>query len=59
MAKHRILTGSLSDRINRIADGSIHSVVTSPPYFSQRLYGDDSKELGNEPTAGDYAKNIA
>lgn len=32
-----------------LADGSVHCVVTSPPYFNLRTYGVDA-EIGLEPT---------
>jgi DNA modification methylase len=32
----------------------IDCVVTSPPYFKQRKYGDDGKELGQEAGVGEF-----
>jgi len=37
----------------------IHCVVTSPPYFNKREYGDSSSELGRESNVLDYVKNLA
>ena len=34
-------------------------VVTSPPYFGQRSYGDDPREMGNEATVKDYVETLA
>jgi site-specific DNA-methyltransferase (adenine-specific) len=35
-----------------------HSVVTSPPYFQKRKYGDSNKEMGNERSAEEYLQNL-
>lgn len=45
----------------RIADGSIQSIVTSPPYFGHRKYtGDDASELeiGRESSVDEYVNSL-
>jgi len=37
----------------------IHCVVTSPPYFNKREYGDSDSEIGNEKQLQDYVSNLA
>jgi site-specific DNA-methyltransferase (adenine-specific) len=39
--------------LKTVPDESFNSIVTSPPYFGQRDYGDDS-QIGLEETAQDY-----
>jgi DNA modification methylase len=36
----------------------VHSVVTSPPYFQQRQYGDSSEEIGKESTISEYCEHL-
>ncbi len=42
----QILAGSVSDHSASLPP--VHCVVTSPPYFRKRIYGDDAKEIGGE-----------
>lgn len=38
-----------------LADGVVHVIVTSPPYYGLRAYdGNDSAEIGREQTPADY-----
>jgi DNA modification methylase len=41
-----------------LADGSVHCVVTSPPYWGLRDYGLGSDGIGLEPTPEAYIANI-
>lgn len=41
-----------------LPDGSVHSIVTSPPYFGLRSYGDDPAEIGRG-TVDDYLRDMA
>ena len=48
-------TGDVMTRIQEIPAGTVHCVVTSPPYFALRSYlpkghADKGKEIGSEPT---------
>lgn len=36
----------------------VHCVVTSPPYFNLRQYGDSSEEIGNEKSLEEYCDNL-
>ena len=40
----RILTGDARDVLKTLPDNSIDCVVTSPPYFGLRDYGNDSQD---------------
>ena len=41
-----------------LADGSVHCVVTSPPYWGLRAYGGDPGMIGLEPTFDDHLANL-
>jgi DNA modification methylase len=53
----RILIGDVLERIAEIADGSVHCVVTSPPYWGLRDYGTDG-QLGLEATPEEHVKRM-
>ena len=41
-----------------LPDGSVHCVVTSPPYWGLRDYGIDATGIGLEPTLSEWLVNI-
>ena len=41
-----------------LADGSVHCVVTSPPYWGLRKYGGDPGMIGLEPTFDEHLANL-
>ena len=41
-----------------LADKTVASIVTSPPYFAMRNYGNGEAELGLEKDREDYIKNL-
>ena len=43
---HSILVGDSQD-LSAIRDGSMHLVVTSPPYWNLKEYNDHSEQLGH------------
>ena len=52
-----LINGNALDVVKTLDDNSIQSVVTSPPYWGLRDYG-DSQQFGCEPTVEDYAANL-
>ena len=42
-----------------LAAASVHSILTSPPYWSARDYGGPRGQLGYEATVGDYVAALA
>ena len=58
----QIYTKSAVDMSDELDDESIDHMVTSPPYYSQRVFtsnGDDgTKELGQEDKLSDYIDNL-
>jgi DNA modification methylase len=53
-----ILTGSCLDILPQIESNSLDLVITSPPYFQQRDYGNGVYGIGNENAEADYLQNI-
>ena len=54
----RILIGDVREQLKTLPDGSVHCVVTSPPYWGLRCYGVDG-QLGMEPTLGEHVETMA
>lgn len=44
---YRILQGDVMDRLKQLPNGSVHCVITSPPYWSLRDYGTAKWEDGD------------
>ncbi len=55
--KPLLLHGDAVEVVKTLDDNSIQTVVTSPPYWALRDYGDDN-QFGAEPTVEDYAANL-
>jgi len=53
-----IHTGDCLEVMADLPAESVHSVMTSPPYWNLRDYGHDD-QLGLEPDSDDYVQNIA
>ncbi|MDW9726327.1 site-specific DNA-methyltransferase [Sinorhizobium meliloti] len=53
----QILNGDCRDILKTLPDASVHSVVTSPPYFGLRDYGHDG-QIGLEPTPADFVSEM-
>ena len=57
MVKPELLQGNAVDVVKTLEDNSIQCVVTSPPYWALRDYGDD-EQFGCEPSVEEYAANF-
>ena len=55
---YRIIRGDCREMLPKIAAGSVQCVVTSPPYFNCRTYGDDEHEVGREKTPWLFVKEM-
>lgn len=53
----RVLVGDCRERLAEIEPGTVHTVVTSPPYWGLRDYGDPG-QLGNEATPAEYVAHM-
>lgn len=49
--------GNVDDVLRDLPDGSVHCVVTSPPYWGLRDYG-EAEQIGMEPTPQEYVARI-
>ena len=49
----KILIGDCRELLRQMADGSVQTCVTSPPYFGLRDYGQD-RQIGLEPTPDEF-----
>ena len=52
-----ILTGDVLEQLKSLPDESVNCVVTSPPYWGLRDYGQEG-QLGLEPTPGEYVSKM-
>lgn len=57
-AQSRIIKGSCLDEIPKLEKASVQCVVTSPPYFQMRTYGESEKEIGRENSPWEYIQSI-
>ncbi|MDD9821796.1 MAG: DNA methyltransferase, partial [Gammaproteobacteria bacterium] len=54
--RHQIVIGD-ARRMRRVADESVHLVVTSPPYWQLKDYG-DKNQIGFNDSYDDYINNL-
>jgi len=62
MISCQILQGNCYDVVSRLLPTSIGKyrvIITSPPYYGQRHYGQASNEIGHEKDAETYIKRLA
>ena len=55
-----VYCGEALETIRRLKAGGTQfdNVITSPPYFNQRKYGDDPREMGQEKTVGSFITSM-
>ncbi|TAF10575.1 MAG: site-specific DNA-methyltransferase [Nostocales cyanobacterium] len=56
--KNKIILGDNLSILKQIENDTFDLIITSPPYFQQRNYGNGDLEIGNEATEAEYLKNI-
>jgi site-specific DNA-methyltransferase (adenine-specific) len=56
--RNTILSGDAGRVLAGLAPESVDTVVTSPPYFGLRLYGQESAQLGLEPDVHEYVEGL-
>ena len=54
----QIMVGDALSQLAKLPDGSVHCVVTSPPYWGLRAYEGDPGMIGLEPTFDDHLDNL-
>jgi DNA modification methylase len=57
MTTATILLGDVRDRLREIPDKTIHTCITSPPYYGLRDYGEDT-QIGLEHTLERYVETL-
>ncbi|WP_137137339.1 DNA-methyltransferase [Pseudomonas asiatica] len=55
--QHRILVGDCIEMMRTLPDQSVHTCITSPPYFGLRDYGVDG-QIGLEPTPDEFVQAL-
>src|SRR5689334_3189138 len=55
---NQIILGDALTELKKLPDSVIDVCVTSPPYWNQRWYGEDSNVIGNESTVSEYVDNL-
>lgn len=53
-----LLCGEALAELKKLPDQSVHCIVTSPPYYNQKVYA-GIPGLGNELTVAEYIANLA
>lgn len=56
---NKILCGDSLELIKILPDESVNLIITSPPYFQQREYTKDDKEIGNEKDVSEYIDKLS
>lgn len=56
-SRYELHCGNAHEMLQQLASASVHTCVTSPPYWNQRKYAGESV-LGNEATAEQYVENM-
>lgn len=57
MSTWEILEGDCREVLRGLPEGSVHTCVTSPPYFGLRNYGHDD-QIGLEPTPDEFTEAL-
>ena len=52
-----IISGNALDKLKEIPEQSIHTCITSPPYFNLRNYG-HKDQLGLESSSEEFIQNL-
>lgn len=58
MELSNVVCGDCLELLKEMPDNSVDMILTSPPYWSLRKYGDSSKELGQEKTFQEYIAKL-
>ena len=55
---NKIIQGDSLQILKGMKSNSVDLVITSPPYFQQRDYGNGNSGIGNEETEKQYLENL-
>jgi site-specific DNA-methyltransferase (adenine-specific) len=56
--KNTVIIGDNLQILKQFEDECVDLIITSPPYFQQRDYGNGQFGIGNETTENDYLQNL-
>ncbi len=56
--KNKIISGESLSVLKNVKNGTFDLVITSPPYFQQRDYGNGNSGIGNEKIEEEYLENL-
>jgi len=56
--RNQIILGNNLSILKQIENDTFDLIITSPPYFQQRDYGNGNLGIGNETTEAEYLENI-
>jgi len=56
--KDKVILGDSLEVLKDLASNTVDLVITSPPYFQQRDYGNGKLGIGNEQTQEEYLENL-
>jgi site-specific DNA-methyltransferase (adenine-specific) len=55
---YKIIQGDCREALKQIDADSVHTCVTSPPYFGHRDYGGGEEEIGSEQEVNEYVQAL-
>ena len=55
---NRVHCGDAIEQLRKLPDQLVDTIVTSPPYFQQRNYSDEPRQLGQEITPQQYVERL-
>jgi DNA modification methylase len=58
LPRNTILIGDVRERLGELPGSSVDCVITSPPYFQLRRYGDHDRQLGLEAHVDEWVANL-
>jgi site-specific DNA-methyltransferase (adenine-specific) len=56
--RNTILAGDAAEVLAGLAPESVDTIVTSPPYFGLRFYGEEPRQLGLEGSVHEYVESL-
>jgi DNA modification methylase len=54
----KIIRGDACQTVKRLRGNKFRAIITSPPYYGHRHYGNNHLEIGREPTAEEYLDSL-
>jgi DNA modification methylase len=58
MTKHTLFIGDCIEAMKKIEDESVHTIVTSPPYYNAKDYDNEGNNLGEHDSYEEYLESM-